>query len=119
MSSPKKHKGTESLPFKSILSSLMKERDLTLKQVAELAGVSASVVQNWLEGKNPHDLQAVSKLAKSLGVSFKSLLLGEPESNQKPGSIAELFEEQQWFDGYAKITISRLLPRQELTKDES
>lgn len=89
----------------------MKERGLTLKQVAQLAGVSISVVQNWLEGKTPHDLQAVSKLAKGLGISFKSLLLGEAETNHQPATISELFDEQLWFDGYAKITINRLIPR--------
>lgn len=111
MSVTKKNRGTESIPFRQILASIMKERGLTLKQVSLLAGVSVSVTQNWLEGRNPHDLQAVSKLAQGLGISFKSLLLGEVETNHSVTSISELFDEQQWFDGYAKITINRLIPR--------
>lgn len=111
MISSKRNRGTDSLPFRQILAALMKERGLTLKQVAQLADVSISVVQNWLEGKNPHDLKAVARLSKGLGISFKSLLLGEAEVNHRPATISELFEEQQWFDGYAKITINRLIPR--------
>lgn len=107
----KKKKGSNTLPFKEILKALMSERKLTSRKIAELAGVNPTVVQNWLEGKNPHDLQAVSKLAQGLKVSFKSLLLGESEYVEGPTSVAELFEEQEWFDGLAKITIKRLIPR--------
>lgn len=111
MSKLKKRKGTETIPFKNILGALMKERSLTIRQVAGLAGVNPSVVQNWLEGKNPHDLQAVSKLSLSLGVSFKSLLLGEPDEGSKQFSLSEQYEEQEFFDGLASITIKRLIPR--------
>ncbi len=107
----KLNKGTDSLPFKNILKSVMLERSLTIRQIAELAEVRGSVVQNWLEGKNPHDLIAVNKLANGLGVSFKSLLLGESETIDRMKSIAELYEEQTWFDGLAKVTIKRLVPR--------
>jgi transcriptional regulator with XRE-family HTH domain len=109
---PKKsNKGTDTLPFSSILRSIMNERQLSAKQLAEMSGVKATVVQNWLEGKNPHDLKAVDKLAKSLGVSFRSLLLGEAESVKGPQSIGEMFDEQEFFDGLAKISIKRLVPR--------
>jgi transcriptional regulator with XRE-family HTH domain len=107
-----KKKGTESLPFKDILKSIMKERALTIRQVGDLANVTSSVVQNWLEGKNPHDLKSVSRLSTALGVSFKSLLLGEADDNTKPRSISEIYEEQDWFDGLAKVTIKRLIPRE-------
>ena len=108
---PKKNKGTDELPFGKILRSIMQERKLTLKQMAELSGVGTSVVQNWLEGKNPHDLKAVSRLAQSLGISFKGLLMGEAETINKPTTLAEIFNEQDLFEGVCKISIKRLLPR--------
>jgi transcriptional regulator with XRE-family HTH domain len=107
----KKLKGNEDLPFGKILRSIMQERNLTLKQVADLASVSLSTVQNWSEGKTPHDLKAVARLAQTLGVSFKALLIGEVESHGSSGGITELFEEQDWFDGHCKIIIKRLIPR--------
>ena len=89
----------------------MRERGLTLRQVGQMAGVRASVVQNWIEGKNPHDLRAVSRLAKAVGVEFKSLLLGERESREEPMLLSEFYEEREHFSGLCRISIHRLLPR--------
>ncbi len=107
----KTNAGTSTIPFREILRSIMRERQLTLKQVADLAGVKISTIQNWTEGKAPHDLQAVARLATALGTSFKGLLLGEPENISQASSIGELFEEQELFDGYLKVTAKRLVPR--------
>ncbi len=82
-----------------------------MRGLSELAGVRSTVVQNWLEGKNPHDLAAVDRMAQALGISFKALLLGKSEVESSPTSLAEIYEEQEWFDGLAKITIKRLVPR--------
>ena len=89
----------------------MTERGLTVRAVAEMASVNPSVVQSWLNAAIPHDLQAVSKLAQALGMSFKSLLLGEAETINKPTTLAEIFQEQDFFEGVCKISIKRLLPR--------
>lgn len=111
MAARKSNRGTGSLPFRQILKSLMTERGLSVRKVAELAEVKPTTVANWLEGKNPHDLKAVDRLAKSLGLSFKGLLLGEAEVNEGAKSLGELYEEQEFFDGLAKIKITRLIPR--------
>jgi transcriptional regulator with XRE-family HTH domain len=67
------------LPFKDILVGLMKARGLTLQQVANLPGESKRVAQSWLSGSNPHDIRAVSKLGRSLGIALSELLLGESD----------------------------------------
>lgn len=110
---PVKRKGTDRLPFKKILKQVMTDRELTIKVVGEMAGVSTSVAQSWLDGSVPHDLQAVARLAKALNMSFKGLLLGEPESAHQRLTAAELFEEQDFFDGICKISIKRLVPRKD------
>lgn len=89
----------------------MEERELTLRQLADMAGVASSVIQNWIEGKNPHDLKAVSKLAQALGIGFKSLLLGERENAVNPAFLAEIFEEQELIEGVCRVSITRLVPR--------
>lgn len=86
----------------------MKERDLTLKQIAEMAGVSLSVASDWTAGNTPRDLQAVYKLAKSLGVEFSALLLGQSETTREITSISELLEEDEMFDGLVRINIKRV-----------
>lgn len=99
---------SKKIPFGKILSAIMKERGLTLKQVAQMAGVSLSVASDWTAGNTPRDLQAVHKLAKSLGVEFSSLLLGESETVREVVSISELFEENEMFDGLVRINIKRV-----------
>ena len=53
-----------------------------------------------------------------MGVSFTFLLTGEEDGrNQVLPSITEVFDDGgELFDGYAKITIQRLIPRK---KEES
>lgn len=108
----RKRKGTDKLPFAKILERVMKERDLSIGAVAQMAGVSRSVVQSWTSKANPHDLQAVAKLAKALNMGFKELLLGENEDQSFTDiSAKDLFDEQEFFDGICRIKIQRLVPK--------
>lgn len=107
----KSNSGTNNLPFGKILVGIINERGLTLRQAGELAGVGPSVIQNWIEGKNPHDLRAVARLAQALGISFKALLLGERELAANPNSLAEMFDEEEMLDGICRVSIRRLIPR--------
>jgi transcriptional regulator with XRE-family HTH domain len=91
------NRGTGSLPFQKILRSVMTERNLSVRKIAQIAEVKPTTVSNWLDGKNPHDLVAINKLAKGLGLSFKNLLLGEPEEIQGAKTISEIYEEQEFL----------------------
>lgn len=106
-----KRQGKEQLPFAGILKQVMTERGLTIRAVAEMAGVSSSVAQSWLNKSNPHNLQAVARLAKALNLSFRGLLLGEPEELSRELTMNDLFDEQDFFEGICKIKIQRLVPR--------
>jgi len=109
---PRKRKATGQLPFGDNLKSIMKERNLTLKEIGELAGVGISVVQSWIEKSAPHDLIAVSRLAEKLGVPFKKLLLGVSETVDAATSIGELYDENDLFEGLCKVSIKRLVKRE-------
>lgn len=111
----KKNKGAAALPFKDVLSQVMRDRNLTLKQVAALSDVSVSVVQNWIEGKTPYDLLAVDRLAQKLGIPFKKLLLGVAESVDAPNSLMELYDESDLFEGLCKVQIKKLTPKKDKT----
>lgn len=114
MPNEKKRQGTNKLPFGSILKKIMEDRGLSVRAVAELAGVSPSVAQSWISKANPHDLQSVARLAKGLNISFKELLLGEAEpANTGQISIKDFFEEKDFFEGICKVSIQRLIPRKE------
>lgn len=96
------------IPFGKILAAVMKERRLSLKQVAQMSGVSVSVVSDWTAGNVPRDLEAVFRLSTSLGIEFSSLLLGHIEEPKQVSSIAQLFEEDEIFDGLVRINIKKV-----------
>lgn len=95
------------------LADILKEKGVSQKEAAKKAGVRPSVLSGWLSGASPNDFTAVKRLADSLQTSFTYLLTGEPDSSQSP-TINEVFDDGgSLFDGYAKITIQRLIPRKE------
>jgi transcriptional regulator with XRE-family HTH domain len=101
-------------PFAKILRSLMTEKGMTVRQAADLAGVGSSTIDDWRGGALPEDYSAVKRLASGLGVSFTFLLTGEEDRREHAilPSVTEVFEDGgALFDGFAKITIQRLIPR--------
>lgn len=93
------------------LRAILKERGMSVRKAARVAGVSPSVLDSWTSGATPKDLMAVKRLADDLGVSFSWLVIGEREDIRAPLSVSELFEETPYFDGYARIRIDRLIPK--------
>ncbi len=105
-------KETNSIFAKNLIR-LMEEKKVTVDKAAEASGVSKSNIVSWRSGVAPTNFTAVRKLAKLLGVSFSFLLTGqEDEERREAPSVAEVFENGDLlFDGYAKISIQRLIPR--------
>lgn len=98
--------------FAKSLRALMSEKKVTVRQAAKMAGVSPSTIDDWRAGATPSDYLAVRELANALGVGFEMLLTGKQPVNQSKLSVTEVFEEDvMLFDGYAKISIQRLIPR--------
>lgn len=106
-----KRKGTDNLPFKDILKRIKTERNLSVRALAATAEVGESVVQSWINGAVPHDLKAVARLAKGLGLSFRELLLGEVEPHTRSMGVGDLFQESDLFEGVCKISIKKLTPK--------
>lgn len=103
------------LPFREILQGIMRERRLSIAQIAAMSGVPRSVVQNWLGGSFPRNLYAIRKLSSALGIHFEVLLFGtsaelEDGKNRKP-TVSQYFELTPIFEGYCKIQIQKMIPR--------
>lgn len=101
--------------FGANLELIAKRRGLTHRQLAQMAEVSISTVGDWIgrNGRIPHDLAAVGRLARALKVPLEWLLLSESHSYQEPG-IADLFDEvsEPALSGYFYIAeAKRLVPR--------
>src|SRR5206468_9658785 len=97
------------------LRAVLKEKNITLRKAAVLAGVSASVIDSWTGGASPTDLLAVRRLCDALDVSFAWLLTGTPDKGTHEPTLAQFFDEVPYFDGLARIRIDRLIPRKKET----
>lgn len=103
-------------PFGKNLKAVMTERSLSVRSVAELAGVSHSVVQDWLAGTVPHDHQAVAKMTDALKVDFMWILTGiHSRTDVKGMSLSEIFDVQPdpAFSGIFVLEAKRLKRRGE------
>lgn len=94
------------------LKKILTEKHIPLREVGRICNVSPSVVSGWInKGNSPTDLMAVKSLADELDVSFSWLLTGSYDKGSESPSLTEVFEEQNWFDGYARIRIDKLIPK--------
>jgi len=92
----------------------MTRKKVSVRKAAVIAGVGSSTVNSWRSGSAPTDYLAVKRLAEHLGVSMAFLLTGEEDavSLRSPPQIEEVFEDGgELFDGFAQISIRRLIPR--------
>ncbi|AHI07277.1 hypothetical protein BDW_13885 [Bdellovibrio bacteriovorus W] len=96
------------IAFGRVLSSIMKEKKLSLKQIANMAGVSISVVSDWTAGNVPRDLEAVFKLSSALDVEFSMLLLGRIEEKKQSAVLKHLLTEEDLFDGFLRVNIKKV-----------
>lgn len=104
----------DTAPFGRLLASLMNEKNIGVREAARIAEVGPSTIVSWRGGALPEDYRAVKKLAAALGTTLGFLLTGEDDSrpSASPVLVAEVFNDGgTLFDGYAKITIQRLVPR--------
>lgn len=95
-------------PFSKVLKTLRRQRGLTLREVAKLAGVSTSVASAWEGGNAPADLLAVRRLAQGLGVTTAFLLFGEDDG--RPADLMSMFTEGQRLSGLFRLEMVQLLP---------
>lgn len=114
----KKNKSVKEDHWGFRLKQVMSENGLSQRDVAEICNTSVSVVSVWIKnGSSPADLLAIKKLSSRMKVSFSWLLTGMYEDDDNQPSVAQIFKESPYFDGYARIRIDRLIPKKE-TIDE-
>ena len=100
------------------LQKILKERDISLRELSRQTAVSPSVISGWLKGNSPTDLMLIKNLSEQLGISFSWLLTGSHEKGSSVPTMSELFEEVQFFDGYARIRIDKLIIKKDKKGDE-
>lgn len=90
------------------LSALLRQKDLTLKEVGKACGVSVSTLSEWGTGREPKSPIQVAKVAEYLGVTLHYLLFGIEDQQ---GGIEKILKEQV-FSGTYKVTVEKVkLPK--------
>jgi transcriptional regulator with XRE-family HTH domain len=89
------------MKFHEVLRTLLKQRELTLRQVTVETGIRRSTLSDWLSGSRPRDLEEVRTLSRFFGVTLEQLLFGD-EPSRAPQAHVELH-----FDGPVRIRIDR------------
>jgi transcriptional regulator with XRE-family HTH domain len=65
------------------IKSIMAEKGLSARKVSLDAGLSDSMVHKYLTGQTDSiTVDNLEKIAKALGVSFRHLMFGDPESDK-------------------------------------
>lgn len=110
----KRKKKSNQSHFGKALKSIAEEKGLSMRELAKIAGVSTSTINDWQSGAAPENYLAVKKMADSLGVSFTFLLTGQREQASLTPTISDVLEAgEEVFNGFAKITIQRMIVRKD------
>lgn len=105
-------------PLAQNLRELLKERGITIRAAAELAGVSHAQIHDWCHGVICNNPPALLKLCQSLSCDFQWLLTGvrsKALAEATSPNLAELFqiEEAPQLSGIFMIKTKRLKRRTE------
>lgn len=114
---PKKNPIDQNEAFGKRLVMLMKQKKMTVRKAAEIAGVGSSKIQSWRSGVFPSsDFSGLSQLAVVLGVSLEWLLTGANSS--EPGIHDVFVDGGEVFDGYLKVKIQKIIPQHKAEKGD-
>lgn len=96
------------------------ENKLTIRQAAAIAGIPSSVFAGWEKGASPSldSIPGLKCFCDHFKVSLSFALTGQLDATMNSEGIDGVFHEQEFFDGYARIRIMRLLPKSEVKKKE-
>lgn len=97
--------------FAKNLIFLIQEKKITQRQLAKVAGVSASTLNSWLAGSAVTDMDAVMKICDEFDCSFSWLLTGkEDKKTENKNIVNELFDyESVSFNGLYEISARKLV----------
>lgn len=86
------------------LQNLLKQQNLSLRELSKRSGVPYTTLQEWTGNRNPKNSIQVRKVANLLGVSMHFLLFGEEDIHEP---LTKLLKEDL-FSGTFEITIKKV-----------
>ena len=91
-----------------VLSKIIQERRLQLKEISKATGVPATTLAEWQANRTPKNPNQIRAVAKFLGVSLHFLIFGEEDSEEP---IQKLIKED-FFQGTFEISVKRIKQRE-------
>lgn len=88
-----------------VLTRLMNEQGLTVKELSFRCGVPASTISHMKQNRPPRDLSSAQVIAECLAVSLTKLLFDEDEKVR--GSNEQSDWAQELFSGVFEVTVKR------------
>ena len=92
-----------------VLSRIMKEKKLSIKELSDMSGVPTSTLHEWQNGRSPRDPVKAKKLADSLDLTLDQLLFDE-QLKKEPLQIEQIIKED-FVSGTFEVTIKRVKDR--------
>lgn len=92
------------MKLSSILSTICKQRKISLASLARKAGVPPQTLHNWIVGRKSINPDQLKNIANVLEVSVHYLLFGEPDPHEQPSE--EILREI--FSGDVRVTLHRI-----------
>lgn len=90
------------------LKALLKANNLTVTELAKLTGVPKTNINSWLTGSSPN-ISQVDKVAQHFNLTVDELVFGRKQKS----SVEELFTEALIHTGHYKISITKLVKKDE------
>ena len=93
--------------FGEVIKQLMKEKNLSVSQLAKAINCPAKTVQEWLgpHGRMPRDPKHLKTLAEHFNISVHHLLYGEDDPKS---TINAIFDKTEVHSGTYELTIKRI-----------
>lgn len=89
-----------------ILEKLLKEHNISARELARQVGIPQSTLNNYLSGRGPTKPEQILAIAKYFNVSMELLLFGEDD---RPPTLNDVLTEGL-FEGWLKVKIERAIP---------
>jgi len=86
------------------LTTLLKQKGLSLRELSKMSGVPASTLSEWMSNRPPRNPLQTKKVAEALNVSLNFLLFGEEDRNDP---IQRVITENV-FNGTFEISVKRV-----------
>jgi transcriptional regulator with XRE-family HTH domain len=94
------------LKIGQVLTRTLKEKRLTVRQLAKATGIAHSTLNEWASNRTPRDPIQAHKVASYLGVTLHYFLFGKEDENESINLTRILKEDL--FTGTFEITLRKV-----------